>query len=77
MATLPRGEVPKGCSASNHAENVVRRATDQMRTLRLHLEEVLGKVIPDDVPVMSWLATWAGDSVSPSHLKNTNPPDKP
>ena len=56
---------PVGESACNgRIENAIRRVQEKMRTLRHQLETGIGQTIPDQSPIMAWMAKWAAELIS-------------
>ena len=51
---------PKGeHQAKGLAEVTGRHVRDQVRVMKLHLEERLGRKVLEDEPVMAWMIRWA------------------
>ena len=62
--TVPM-ESPQGDSASNsEVEGWIRRAKEQVRTLKLQLESNIGQDITVDHPVWPWLVEWSAQVVN-------------
>ena len=58
-------ESPVGDHQSNGAiESAVRTLKAQMRTIRFALERCLGRSLSPDDCVLSWIPTFAGDSIA-------------
>ena len=56
---------PVGESACNgRVENSVRRVQEKMRALRHQLEHCIGEALPDQLPIMAWMARWAAKLIS-------------
>ena len=56
---------PVGESAcTGRVENAVRRVQEKMRTLRHQLEHCIGEILPDQLPIMAWMARWAAELIS-------------
>ena len=56
---------PAGESACNgRVENIIRRVHEKSRTLRSHVESKIGQPIPDQTPIMIWMARWAAELIS-------------
>ena len=56
---------PVGESACNgRVENAVRRIQEKMKTLRHQLEGGIKQKIPDQSPIMAWMARWAAELIS-------------
>ena len=52
----------KGDSQSNGmAENAIQEIEGKVRTLKLHLEQRIGKRIPPHHPVLEWMIEWAAE----------------
>ena len=58
-------ESPVRSSQSNgRAERAIRKWRDQYKTLRLYLERMIGRKVPNDSPLLTWLVTWTSDALS-------------
>ena len=56
---------PVGESACNErVENDMRRVQEKMRALRHQLEHCIGETIPDQLPIIAWMARWAAEWIS-------------
>ena len=56
---------PKGESQSNGAaENAVQQVEDQVRCMKLGLEDRLRRNIPTNHPLVAWVVQYAGDLLS-------------
>ena len=61
--------IPGGCPVGDHQangeiESGVRELKRQMRAIRFSLEEKLGIMLASDDPVLSWIPTFAGDTIA-------------
>ena len=73
MKNVPQ-ESPVGDHRSNGlAENAVREVKRQVRVLRSSLEEMIGKVLREDDPVLAWLPPACGRPDAPVPQRTGRP----
>jgi hypothetical protein len=64
LETIPR-EVPQGDHQKNgEIESAVRELKRQMRAIRMQLEQNLGRQLANDDPILSWIPTFAADTMA-------------